>query len=71
MYGVKTRFLEENKASIQLSIKEAREFELAITLVARAERVVPRMVTEEQKFKAVDWVFLRKGDQSKGSKFEA
>ena len=71
LYGVKSRFSEENEASILPSTNEAREFELAIALAARAERVVPRMVTEEQKFKTGDWVLLRRGNQPKGSKFEA
>ena len=62
---------KKTKASILSSTKEAREFELAIALAARAERVVPRMVTEEQKFKTGDWVLLRRGNQPKGSKFEA
>ena len=44
---VKSRFSEENEASIQPSTKEAIEFELAIVLARTAERVVPRMVTEE------------------------
>ena len=54
LYGVKSRFSEENEASILPSTKEERGFELAIALVAHAERVVPRMVMEEQKFKTGD-----------------
>ena len=51
LYGVKSRFSEEKEASILPSTKEAREFELAIALAARAERVVPRMVTENRSSK--------------------
>ena len=69
--GIKSRFSDENEASILPSTKESREFELAIALAARAERVVSRMVTEEQKFKTGDWVLLGRGNQPKLSKFEA
>ena len=71
LYGVKSLFSDENEASVLPSTKEAREFELAIALAARAERVVSRMVTEEQKFKTGDWVLLGRENQPKGSKFEA
>ena len=53
------------------SSKESREFELAIALDARAEILVPLMMTEGQKLKTGDWAFLRRGNQPKGSKFEA
>ena len=53
------------------STTEAREFELVMALAARAGRVVPWMVVEEQKFKTGDWVLLRRGNQTKFSKFEA
>ena len=71
LYVVKSRFSEQNEASVLPSTKEASEFELTIGLAARAERVVPLMVTEEQKFKIGDWVLLRRGNQPKVSKFEA
>ena len=45
LYCVKSPFAEEKEASNLSSTKEEREFELSIALVARAERVVPRMVT--------------------------
>ena len=45
LYGAKSPFAEENEASNLSSSKEEREFELAIALVARGERVVPRTVT--------------------------
>ena len=69
--GVKSRFSEENEASILPCTKEAREFELAVALSACEERVVPRMVIEEQKLNTGDLILLRRGNQPKGSKFEA
>ena len=69
--SVESRFSEENEASILSSTKEAREFELAIALVALVEKVVTRMVTEEQKFKTGDWGLLGRENQRRGSKFEA
>ena len=70
LYGVKSRFSEENEASILPSTKEARAFQLVIALTARAERVVPQMVSEEQKLKMGDWALLRRENQPKESKFE-
>ena len=63
LYDVKSRFSEENEASTPLSTEESKEFELAIALAACAERVVPRMMTEEQIFKTGYWEFLRRGNQ--------
>ena len=71
LYGVKSRFSGENETSIPPSTDGARQLELGIALAARAERLVPQMVTEEQKFKIGDWVLSRRGNQPEGSKFEA
>ena len=71
LYGVQSRFSEENETSNLPSTKEAREFELAIALSEHAERAVRRMVKGEQKLKTGDWVLLRKRKQPKGFKFEA
>ena len=64
-------FRKKTKLSFLPSTKEAREFELTITLAPCAERVVHQIVTEEQKFEMGDRVLLRRGNQLKGSKFKA
>ena len=49
----------------------ARPFELALSLINRAERLVPRTLQKEVHYQIGDRVLLRRGKQPVGSKFEA
>ena len=52
-------------------LSHARCFELAMALINRAERLVPRTVHGDTRFQIGDMVFLRRGRLPEGSKFQA
>ena len=73
LLGVKPRFAIESSGSVpgEEVLANTRPFELALALINRAERFVPRTFQKEAHYQIGDIVLLRRGKQPEGSKFEA
>ncbi len=73
LFVVKPRFAIESSSAIsgEEVLTHARPFELALELINRAERLVPRTFQKEPNYQVGDRVILRRGEQSEGSNFEA
>ena len=73
LFGVKPRFAIEWSGAVpgEEVLDNARPFELALALINRAERLVPRPLQEEAHYQIGDRVLLRRGKQPEGSRFEA
>ncbi len=64
--------METSDANLDEEIlANARPFELAMALINRAERLVPRTMHREERHRIGDLVLLRRGNQPEGSKFQA
>ena len=73
LFGVKYRFAIESSSAIpgEEVLANARPFELALALINRAERLLPRTLQKEAQYQIGDRVLLRRGKRPDGSKFEA
>ena len=73
LYGVKPRFSIEPSLCVPRAevLSHARPSELAMALINRAERLVPRTVHRDRRYEIGDMVFLRRGSLPVGSKFQA
>ncbi len=73
LFGVKPRFTIESAGTSpgEEVLANARPFELAMGLISRAERLVPRILQKEAHYQIGDMVLLRCGRQPEGSKSEA
>ncbi len=67
LFGVKPRFVSPGDAVLA----HARLFELAMALINRAERLVPRTLQKEAGYQIGDMLLCRSGKQPEGSKFDA
>ncbi len=52
-------------------LANVRCFELALALINRAERLVPRTSQKEMRYQIGEMVLLRRGEQPEGPKFPA
>ncbi len=73
LYSVKPRFLIEPSVCAPGAevLSHARDFELAMALINRAERLVPRTDHTDTRYEIDDMVLLRRGRLPVGSKFQA
>ncbi len=73
LFVVKPRFAIESSGAVpgEEILANARLFELALTLINRAERLVPRILQKEADYRVSDRVLLRCGKEPEGSKFGA
>lgn len=73
LYGVKPRFANEQSLAIisEATIYTARKFEIELTAIGQAERLVSRIVPEsEVLFNIYGLVLLRRGNLSTGPKMK-
>ena len=73
LFGVKPRFAIEYSGAVpgEAVLANARPFELALALINRAERLIPRTLQTEAHDQIGDRVLLRRGKKPEGPKFEA
>ena len=73
LFGVKPRIAIDGVEAVpeESIVANARPLELALALIMRAERLIPRIESQEAIFEIGDLVLLRRGNQPRGSKFEA
>ncbi len=73
LFGVKPSFAIESSGAIpgEEVLANTRPFKLALALINRAERLVPRTLQNEAHYRIGDMVLLRCAKHPEGSKFEA